>query len=292
MKAATSPTTMGSRAEATAEATFRPQLPVPERRLRALCDPDSFNALRQEVRSGALGERARPGDGVVAGAGQVNDRPVFCYAQDAAFLGGSLGKAQAESIVRVLGLAGSRRAPVVSFHDSGGARMQEGLGALAGYGEIFSSNVALSGRVPQISVISGVSAGGASYSPALTDFVVMTKRSSMFLTGPAIVKEVLGESVSFEELGGHGVHSRNGVCHLVADDDTHAVGWFATCSPTCRRALGNGRRNCRRGSRSAATRARRSRRAAARSTTCATSCAAWSTAARCSRYRPAGRRTS
>jgi acetyl-CoA carboxylase carboxyltransferase component len=191
--------------------------------LTSLCDSGSFNAIREEVCSSALGERARPGDGVVGGAGKIDGRPIFCYAQDAQFLGGSLGKMQSGTIERVLRLAGQRRTPVVSFIESGGARMQEGLAALAGYGQIFSHNIALSGRVPQISVISGVSAGGASYSSALTDFVVMTRRASMFLTGPAVVKEVLGEDVSFEQLGGHGVHSRNGVCHLVADDDTHSI---------------------------------------------------------------------
>jgi acetyl-CoA carboxylase carboxyltransferase component len=200
----------------------RSELP-PKQRLTALCDPGSFNAIRQEVRSTRLGERARAGDGVVGGAGKIDGRPIFCYAQDAQFLGGSLGKAQSGTIAHVLKLAGQRRAPIVSFIESGGARMQEGLEALAGYGEIFSHNIALSGRVPQISVISGVSAGGASYSPALTDFVLMTRRASMFLTGPTIVKEVLGEDVSFEQLGGHGVHSRNGVCHLVADDDVHSI---------------------------------------------------------------------
>jgi acetyl-CoA carboxylase carboxyltransferase component len=196
---------------------------TPIQRLSLLCDPGSFNAMRQEVRSIALGERAQPGDGVVAGAGKIEGRPIFCYSQDARFLGGSLGEAQAETIARVLSLAGRRRTPVVSFIESGGARMQEGLAALAGYGQIFSHNIALSGRVPQISVISGVSAGGASYSPALTDFVLMTRQASMFLTGPAVVRQVLGEDVSSEELGGHAVHSRNGVCHLVADDDTHSI---------------------------------------------------------------------
>jgi acetyl-CoA carboxylase carboxyltransferase component len=188
-----------------------------------LCDPGSFTAVRREVRSQFLGDKAQPGDGVVAGSGLIDGRPVFCYAQDSGFLGGSLGKAQSETIARVLSLAAQRRAPVVSFIESGGARMQEGLAALAGYGEIFSHNIALSGRVPQISVICGVSAGGATYSPALTDFVLMTREASMFLTGPAIVKAVLGEDVSVEQLGGHGVHSRNGVCHIVADDDTHSI---------------------------------------------------------------------
>ncbi len=196
---------------------------TPIQRLTALCDPGSFNRMGQEVRSYALGERAQSGDGVVAGAGKIAGRPIFCYAQDARFLGGSLGEAQAETIAGVLSLAGRRRTPVVSFIESGGARIQEGLAALAGYGKILSHNIALSGRVPQISVISGLSAGGASYSPALTDFVVMTQCASMFLTGPAVVKEVLGEEVSFEQLGGHAVHSRNGVCHLVAESDDHSI---------------------------------------------------------------------
>ena len=121
---------------------------------------------------------------------------MFCYAQDPSYLGGSLGEAHAESIIRVLRLAGRARAPVVGFIESGGARMQEGLAALGGYGRIFREHVALSGRVPQISVICGARAGGGSYSPALTDFVVMTERASMFLTGPAVVREVMGEDVT------------------------------------------------------------------------------------------------
>jgi len=195
----------------------------PEERLEQLCDPGTFAALRRDVRSQFLGDKAQPGDGVIGGSGLIDGRPVFCYAQDSRFLGGSLGKAQSETIARILSLAGQRRAPVVSFVESGGARLQEGLAALAGYGEIFVHNIALSGRVPQISVICGVSAGGATYSPALTDFVLMTRDASMFVTGPSVVKDVLGEDVAFDELGGHQVHSRNGVCHIVADDDTHSI---------------------------------------------------------------------
>ena len=155
-----------------------------------------------------MGAKARAGDGVIAGAGRVDGRPVFCYAQDPSYLGGSLGEAHAESIIRVLRLAGRAGAPVVGFIESGGARMQEGLAALGGYGRIFREHVALSGRIPQISVICGASAGGGSYSPALTDFVVMTERASMFLTGPAVVREVMGEDVSAAELGGHKVHEK------------------------------------------------------------------------------------
>ena len=192
---------------------------TPLGRLEFLCDPGSLQLIRSDVRSLAMGERARAGDGVLGGSGLIEGRPVFCYAQDASFAGGSLGAAHAETIVRVLDLADRARAPVVGFVSSGGARMQEGTAALGGYGKIFRQTVALSGRVPQISIISGVSAGGGAYSPALTDWVVMTERSSMFLTGPGVVREVLGEEVDAEQLGGTRVHSRNGVCQLVARDD-------------------------------------------------------------------------
>ena len=164
-----------------------------------------------------MGEKSRAGDGVIAGAGRVDGRPVFCYAQDPSYLGGSLGEQHADSIVRVLRLAGRAGAPVVGFIESGGARMQEGLAALAGYARIFQEHVRLSGKIPQISVICGASAGGGSYSPALTDFVVMTERGNMFLTGPAVVRDVMGEDVSAADLGGYKVHERNGVAHFVAD---------------------------------------------------------------------------
>ena len=194
---------------------------APLERLEALCDAGSLRLIRSRVERDA--RRSTPGDGVLAGAGTVRGRPVFCYAQDSGFMGGSLGAAHADTIVRVLSLAGAAGAPVVAFVDSGGARMDEGIAALAGYGRIFRQNVALSGRVPQISVVSGTSAGGASYSPALTDFVVMTERASMFLTGPGIVAEAMGERVSKDELGGPRIHSRNGVSQLVAADDCEAI---------------------------------------------------------------------
>jgi acetyl-CoA carboxylase carboxyltransferase component len=196
----------------------------PVERLESLCDPGSFAAVRTAVRSTRIGDRSGPGDGVVAGAGHVGGRPVFCYAQDAAFMGGSLGEAHADSIVRVLELAGNSGVPVVGFVESGGARLQEGHAALAGYGRIFRASVELSSRVPQITVVGGVAAGGGAYSPALTDFVVMTESARMFLTGPKIVEAALGERVSMEDLGGPGVHSRNGVCQLVAADDLAAAG--------------------------------------------------------------------
>src|ERR1700744_6402694 len=200
-----------------------PPADPPLGQLQMLCDPGTFRPLRSGVSSLRLGERATPGDGVAAGAGRVDGRPVFCYAQDPSFLGGSLGEQHADSIVRVLRLAGRAGAPVVRFIESGGARLQEGTASLAGYARIFREHVALSGRVPQISVVCGASAGGGSYSPALTDFVVMTERATMFLTGPAVVREVMGEDVSAAELGGPKVHERNGVAHFVAAGGARAA---------------------------------------------------------------------
>lgn len=195
----------------------------PLERLELLCDDGTLDVIRSSVRSSRIGELAHPGDGVVAGLGRVGGRPIACYAQDARFLGGSLGEAQAETIERLLRLAGRSRLPIVSIVESGGARMQEGTAALCGYGRIFRQNVLLSGAVPQISVIAGLAAGGGCYSPALTDFVAMTEDAAMFLTGPAVVRDVAGENVGALELGGRWVHERNGVCDFVAPDDRAAV---------------------------------------------------------------------
>ncbi len=192
-------------------------------RLEALCDPGSLNVIRSTVLPRRESKRMAPGDGVVGASGTVAGRPVFCYAQDQGFAGGSLGEAHAETIIRVMELAERAAAPVVGFIASGGARMDDGVAALAGYGRIFRHNVRLSGRVPQISVISGISAGGGSYSPALTDFVVMTEESAMFLTGPGVVREVMGEDVDAAGLGGPRVHSTNGVSQFVAEDDRASI---------------------------------------------------------------------
>ena len=195
----------------------------PLERLDLLCDRGSLDVIRSEVLSSAMGEKARAADGVIGGSGLVDGRPVFCYAQDSTYAGGSLGEAHADTIVRVLELADRARAPVVGFVSSGGARMQEGVAALGGYGRIFRRTVALSGRVPQISIITGLSAGGGAYSPALTDWIVMTEESSMFLTGPGVVRDALGEDVTAAQLGGKRVHERNGVCHFVAATDLDAA---------------------------------------------------------------------
>lgn len=195
----------------------------PLQRLQELCDPGSIRVLRSLARSARLGDRAAEGDGVVGATGAVNGRPIACYAQDGAFLGGSLGERHADTIVRVLSIAERARIPVVGFVESGGARMQEGTAALAGYGRIFRQTVALNGVVPQISVVSGASAGGGAYSPALTDLIVMTRDAAMFLTGPGVVREALGEEIDAAGLGGPQVHERNGVCHLVERDELAAA---------------------------------------------------------------------
>ena len=195
----------------------------PLERLEALCDPDSLQLVRSAVVSRRMGEKIRDGDGVVGAMGRVDGRSVACFAQDPSYLGGSLGEAQADTICRVLEQAGRARVPVVGFIESAGARLQEGVAALSGYGRIFRAHTQLSGVVPQISVICGASAGGGSYAPALTDVVVMTKEASMFLTGPGVVREVTGEQVDGTALGGPKVHERNGVCQIVADSDLDAA---------------------------------------------------------------------
>jgi acetyl-CoA carboxylase carboxyltransferase component len=191
----------------------------PLERMEVLCDEGSLQTIRSTVLPRRESRRQQAGDGVEGGYGTVDGRPVFCYAQDQGFAGGSLGETHAETIVQVIQMAGRAGAPVVGFVESAGARMEDGVAALGGYGRIFRETVANSGHVPQITVVTGVSAGGGAYSPALTDFVVMTEESSMFLTGPGVVRQVTGEEVDAPGLGGPRVHSRNGVCQLVADSD-------------------------------------------------------------------------
>lgn len=195
----------------------------PRQRLQLLCDEGSLHVLRSSAASESMGDKAQPGDGVVGASGTVGGRPIYCFAQDVSFAGGSVGAAHAETIVRIQRLAGRARVPVIGFVESGGARMQEGLAALGGYARIFSEHVSLSGVVPQISVITGTSAGGGCYSPALTDFVIMTEASSMFLTGPAVVREVTGQLTSTRDLGGTPVHARNGVSQFAVQSDVDAI---------------------------------------------------------------------
>jgi acetyl-CoA carboxylase carboxyltransferase component len=196
----------------------------PLERLEVLCDPGSINLLRSDVRSRRMGAKARAGDGVIGASARVDGRPVFCFAQDPSFAGGSLGHAHAETVVQVHRLAGRASVPVVGFVESAGARMQEGLAALSGYGRIFRAHVGLSGRVPQISIVCGPSAGGGSYAPALTDFVIMAgARASMFLTGPGVVAKVTGEQIDAAGLGGPKVHERNGVCHFAAPTEVEGA---------------------------------------------------------------------
>jgi acetyl-CoA carboxylase carboxyltransferase component len=181
-------------------------------RILGLLDPGSFVELDPfiEHRASALGmdQRRRLGDGVVAGYGAVDGRRVFVYSQDFGFMGGSLGEMHAKKICHVLDLAIENGAPVVGFHDSGGARIQEGVASLAGYGEIFRRNVQASGVVPQIAVIAGPTAGGASYSPALMDFTLMVRGiGTTFITGPRVIKQVTGEDVDPQVLGGADTHA-------------------------------------------------------------------------------------
>ncbi len=166
-----------------------------------------------------------PADGVVTGHGKVNGRIVFAYAQDFTSRAGSLGEMQAKKICKVMDMALKAGAPLIGMNDSGGARIQEGIDALSGYGEIFFRNSAASGVIPQISAIMGPTAGGAVYSPAMTDFVFMVKGSSyMFITGPNVIKAVTGEEITFEDLGGAMTHNeKSGVAQFACDSDEDAI---------------------------------------------------------------------
>ncbi len=198
-------------------------------RLDLLLDPGSFVELDAFVTHRAtefgLDRQRFLGDGVVTGHGTVDGRLVFVFSQDFTVFGGSLSEAYAEKICKVMDLAMKVGAPVIGLNDSGGARIQEGVVSLGGYADIFLRNVLASGVVPQISVILGPCAGGAVYSPAMTDFTVMVEGTSyMFVTGPNVVKAVTHESVDSEALGGAGVHTgRSGVAHLAASDEAEAM---------------------------------------------------------------------
>ena len=198
-------------------------------RLEVLLDPGSFVELDAFVthRATEFGlDRERPlGDGVVTGWGEIDGRKVYAFAQDFTVLGGSVGEAHGRKICKVLDLALENGAPIIGLNDSGGARIQEGVDALNAYGEIFYRNTLASGVIPQISVIMGPCAGGAVYSPAITDFIVMVEGTArMFITGPDVIRAVTHEEVTPEELGGARVHlTTSGVAHFVAPDDRAAL---------------------------------------------------------------------
>ena len=185
------------------------------------CSFEEFDMLKVG-RGNALGDvKSYPGDGVITGHGSIDGREVFVFSQDFTVVGGSLGEAHAQKICKVMDLAVKVGDPIIGLNDSGGARIQEGVDALASYGEIFHRNVRASGVVPQISCIMGPCAGGAVYSPSITDFIFMVQESSnMFVTGPAVVKTVTHQDISSEDLGGSRVHAQvSGVAHFTAPND-------------------------------------------------------------------------
>jgi acetyl-CoA carboxylase carboxyltransferase component len=218
----------GANARMTEQQRARGKLTVRDR-LELLFDEDSFieiGGIRRHRASGFGLENRRPyTDGVVTGRGTIDGRTVFVFAHDFRIFGGSLGEEHAAKIHRIMDLAEAVRAPLISLNDGAGARIQEGVMALAGYGGLFRRNVRSSGVIPQISVILGPCAGGAAYSPALTDFVFMVcGTSQMFITGPDVVLTVTGESVSHEDLGGSHVHAaRSGVATFVYDDEASCL---------------------------------------------------------------------
>jgi acetyl-CoA carboxylase carboxyltransferase component len=198
-------------------------------RLDLLFDAGSFHELDLFVQHRAtlfdMDKVVVPAEGVVTGYGTINGRPVCAFSQDFTSMGGTLGEMHAKKICKVMDLAMKLGVPMIGFNDSGGARIQEGVDALSGYGQIFFRNSAASGVIPQLSAIMGPTAGGAVYSPAMTDWVFMIKGTSyMHITGPAVIKQVTGEEITSEELGGAMTHAtKSGVCHFVCDSDAQAI---------------------------------------------------------------------
>src|SRR3990170_1881273 len=201
-------------------------------RVELLLDEGSFEELDRLVTHRCtdfdMPAQRVPGDGVVSGFGRVNGRTVFVFAQDFTVFGGSMSEANAQKICKVMDRAVEVGAPIIGLNDSGGARIQEGVVSLAGYADVFLRNTRASGVVPQISAIMGPCAGGAVYSPAITDFIVMVRDTSyMFVTGPDVVKAVTHEDVTFEELGGAETHaSVSGVAHFAADSEEEGLTWI------------------------------------------------------------------
>jgi acetyl-CoA carboxylase carboxyltransferase component len=198
-------------------------------RIELLLDENSFmevdSLVEHRCRDFEMDKNVIPGDGVVCGHGTINGKVVYCFAQDFTVYGGSLGEMHGLKICKILDMALKTGAPVIGLNDSGGARIQEGVASLGSYAEIFFRNVRASGVIPQISVIMGPCAGGAVYSPAITDFVIMVdKTSHMFITGPEVIKTVTNEEVSFEDLGGASTHAtKSGVTHFTAENDEDAL---------------------------------------------------------------------
>lgn len=198
-------------------------------RINTLLDKDSFTEydefVQHQEHNFGMGDKELPCDGVVTGTGTINGKPVAIYAQDFTVMGGSLGLMHARKMTKIMDLALKMKMPCIGINDSGGARIQEGVGALAGYGEIFLRNTMASGVIPQLSVILGPCAGGAVYSPALTDFVfVVNGISKMFITGPEVIKTVLGEEIGQEELGGAKVHAEiSGNAHFYAENEQECM---------------------------------------------------------------------
>jgi methylmalonyl-CoA carboxyltransferase large subunit len=197
-------------------------------RIDELCDPHSFqeSGLFAEHRATLFGMEGKsfPADGVVTGAGAVLGRRVHLASQDFTVAGGSAGEVHSLKVAETMQQSLKTGTPLIFINDSGGARVQEGIDSLSGYGCVFFQNVVLSGLVPQISLICGPCAGGAAYSPALTDFIIQTRKAQMFITGPNVIKQVTGEDVTAEALGGADAHMvRSGVIHFIAEDDKHAL---------------------------------------------------------------------
>jgi propionyl-CoA carboxylase beta chain len=198
-------------------------------RIDLLFDPGTFEEIDKFVthrcRDFGMADQTMPGDGVVSGHGRVNGRLTYAFAQDFTVFGGSLSETNAAKIVKIMDLAVKMGAPVIGLNDSGGARIQEGVNSLAGYADIFLRNTLASGVVPQISAIMGPCAGGAVYSPAITDFTIMVKNTSyMFVTGPDVIRTVTHETVTKEELGGAMTHNeRSGVAHFAVEDDKACI---------------------------------------------------------------------
>ena len=187
-------------------------------RINLLLDENSFVELDRFT---ANSDKAIPGDSVIVGTGKINGNNVCVYSQDFTVMGGSLSKVAADKICKIMDIALSTGCPMIGIIDSGGARIQEGVHSLVGYGSIFTKNVRSSGVIPQISIIVGPSAGGATYSPAITDFIFMVKdMGQMYITGPDVVKQVTGEDTTHEELGGSESHmTKSGVCHFIYDTE-------------------------------------------------------------------------